>query len=118
MLIDTPGFDDTERTDAEVLTKIERFLEAQYPSGTNLKGILYLHPIRDTRHQTSLLRNFSMFRKLCGDSSLANVVLATTMWTGVNETADALWEKEQLLHSIFSMQDYEQPRLVVTLAST
>jgi hypothetical protein len=118
MLIDTPGFDDTERTHAEVLTEIGRFLEAQYPSGTNLMGILYLHPIRDTRHQTSSLRNLRIFRKLCGESPLANVVLATTMWTGVNETADAPWEKEQLLHSIFSMQDYEQLRLVVTLAST
>jgi hypothetical protein len=117
MLIDTPGFDDTKPTDAEMLTKIGRFLEAQYLSGTNLKGILYLHPIRDTRHQTSSLRNLSMFRKLCGASSLAKVSLATTMWPGVNETADAPWEKEQLFHSIFSMQDYEQPRLVVTLAS-
>jgi hypothetical protein len=112
MLIDTPGFDDTERTHAEVLTEIGRFLEAQYPSGTNLMGIIYIHPIRDTRHQTSSLRNLRIFRKLCGDSHLANVVLATTRWRGVNEPANTSWEKEQLLYSIFGTQDYEQPRLV------
>jgi hypothetical protein len=33
LLIDTPGFDDTMRTDSEILTEIARILPAQYELG-------------------------------------------------------------------------------------
>jgi len=41
------------------------------------------------------MKNLRMFKKLCGDNSLANVVLATTMWSQV-DPEDAAKREQQL----------------------
>jgi len=56
LLIDTPGFDDSERSDTEILTEISKLLAAQYKLGVNLKGVIYLHRITDNRYQGSSVR--------------------------------------------------------------
>ncbi|KAJ7755441.1 hypothetical protein B0H16DRAFT_1662730 [Mycena metata] len=68
-LIDTPGFDDTLRSDTEILTQI-----ASHESEKRLTGIIYLHRISDDS------RKFKMFRQLCRDSTLKNVCIVTNMW--------------------------------------
>ena len=45
-----------------------------------MSGILYLHRISDPRMGGISRRNFNMFRKLCGDETLKNVLIVTTMW--------------------------------------
>jgi len=40
------------------------------------------------------VRNFRMFRQLCGDSTLKNVVLVTNMWGKVNQDVGEAREKE------------------------
>ena len=79
-LIDTPGFDDTDRTDTETLEDLAHFLGATYLKDIKLAGIIYLHSIADNRIKGSNLKNFTLFQQLCGTDSLSNVVLATTMW--------------------------------------
>lgn len=79
-LIDTPGFDDANRTDAEVLREITPWLAKKYREKIRLSGIIYLHRITDIRMQGSARRNLIMFKALCGPDALKNVVLATTMW--------------------------------------
>lgn len=79
-LVDTPGFDDTERTDAEVLSLLANWLAITYSNQTKLHGILYLHRITDVRMQGSARRNLKVFRDLCGQDALSKVVLVTTMW--------------------------------------
>lgn len=79
-LIDTPGFDDTTRSDTDVLKEISYFLGAAYSKHVKLAGIVYLHSITDTRMGFSALKNLKMFRALCGNTSLEHVVLATTKW--------------------------------------
>ncbi|CAG9986568.1 unnamed protein product [Clonostachys byssicola] len=79
-LIDTPGFDDTNRGDAEVLTQIAAWLGESYQHKILLHGIVYLHPITDRRMLGSARRNLNVFIKLCGFDALQKVVLATTMW--------------------------------------
>jgi hypothetical protein len=79
-LLDTPGFDDTTRSDTQVLKELATFLGATYSKDIKLAGIIYLHRITDNRIGGHALRNLAMFQKLCGKESLANVVLATTMW--------------------------------------
>ncbi len=49
LIIDTPGFDDTERSDTEILTEISRLLALQYEIGMKLKGVIFLHRITDVR---------------------------------------------------------------------
>ena len=78
--IDTPGFDDTYRTDAQVLEQVGSWLGKSYENGYKINGLIYLHRITDNRMQGTNPKNLRMFKKLVGDSSLKNVVLATTMW--------------------------------------
>jgi len=82
-LIDTPGFDDTERSDVQVLQDIAHWLSASFKSGIRLSGIIFLHRISDPRMAGSARRNLIMFKKLCGEKAYQSVVLATSMWSKV-----------------------------------
>ena len=84
-LIDTPGFDDTYRTDSDVLKDIAFWLSEAYRRQIKLSGIAYLRPIDRNRMTGAAYKNLRMFHKLCGDGSLPSVVLATTMWGNVKE---------------------------------
>ncbi|KAH9942741.1 hypothetical protein B0H21DRAFT_823964 [Amylocystis lapponica] len=72
-LIDTPGFDDTQRTQADILKE-------------EAAGVIYFHRISDFRMSGIARENFRLFRKICGDDAMKNVVIVTNMWDGV--TAD------------------------------
>jgi hypothetical protein len=78
--VDTPGFDDTNLSDTDILRMLLKWLQESYNAGQKLTAILYLHRITDTRMQGSALRNFTMFKKLCGEGCYKNVVLGTTFW--------------------------------------
>lgn len=100
-LIDTPGFNDTTKGDFEVLRMISAFLErtyvryhlpllsptinrcSRYEKGFRLAGIIYFHRISDERFTGMDVRNFGVFRKLCGEQTLKNVVIMTNMWSKV-----------------------------------
>lgn len=83
-LIDTPGFDDTSKTPDEICTAILKWLASSYRAGQRLHGIIYLHRIQDVRMSGSALTNLRMFRKLCGETALKNVILVTTFWDKVD----------------------------------
>ncbi|CAL1717341.1 unnamed protein product [Somion occarium] len=82
-LIDTPGFDDTVKSEAEILRLITRFLAETYKIGRKLNGVIFLHRITDVRMGGVARKNFHLFKKLCGDDALKSVVIATNMWGGV-----------------------------------
>lgn len=101
-LIDTPGFDDTYRTDSDVLREVAQWLTTAYTMKINLTGIIYLHRISDPRVGNAASRNLRMFKKLCGDDGLASVVLATTMWSeGKDNKAEKKRESELQSEPIF-----------------
>ncbi|KAF9261220.1 hypothetical protein L218DRAFT_870577, partial [Marasmius fiardii PR-910] len=84
-LIDTPGFDDDTITDVDVLKMITTFLSDGYANNNFLSGIIFLHRISDRRVGGVSRRTIKMFKELCGDEALKNVVFATTMWGSVDE---------------------------------
>ncbi|KAF6753698.1 P-loop containing nucleoside triphosphate hydrolase protein [Ephemerocybe angulata] len=84
-LIDTPGFDDTTKSDTDILKMIAMFLSSAYDSGKTLAGVIYVHRISDHRMGGISRRNLRMFRRLCGDDPLKNVVIVTNKWNEVNE---------------------------------
>ena len=47
-------------------------------------GIIYLHDINQKRMFGTARKNLGMFRKLCGDEALKNVVIGTTKWDDVS----------------------------------
>ncbi|KAI5456321.1 P-loop containing nucleoside triphosphate hydrolase protein [Mariannaea sp. PMI_226] len=79
-LVDTPGFDDTSRSDTEVLQTIATWLTKSYTNNVKLNGMIYLHRITDPRIGGSARKNLFMFKKICGTDALHNVLLVTTMW--------------------------------------
>jgi hypothetical protein len=82
VLIDTPGFNDTLRSESEILKDIAGWLDYTFrnPPQIKLTGIIYMQAITDRRMYGSTLRNLKMFKELCGESPLKNVVLVTTGW--------------------------------------
>lgn len=102
-LIDTPGFDDTNRSDTDVLKDIAFFLTTIYTSRIRLAGLIYLHRIIDVRMQGSALKNVHMFKELCGEDSLSNVVLVTTMWNVLGQSGLSsevgIDRENQLIHN-------------------
>ena len=75
--IDTPGFDDTDTKDSDILKTIWQYIST---GGLRLSDLLYLHRITDDRVGGTALKNLSMFQKLVGDHNMRNVILVTTMW--------------------------------------
>ncbi|KAJ7455268.1 P-loop containing nucleoside triphosphate hydrolase protein [Mycena galericulata] len=93
-LIDTPGFDDTSKSDTDILTLIAAFLAKTYESGRKLAGVIYMHRISDVRMGGISTHNFKMFRQLCGESTLKNVVIVTNMWGEVGREVGEAREAE------------------------
>jgi len=89
VIMDCPGFDDTHRSDAEILKEITEQLSAVRVLGYKLKGIIYLHQIIENKMRGSALRNLDLFKKLVGEEALSNVVLTTTMWGRVIDHQEA-----------------------------
>ncbi|KAF7983556.1 hypothetical protein HWV62_21138 [Athelia sp. TMB] len=94
VFVDTPGFDDTYLSDADILIRITSWLNATYKQRIHLTAILYLHRISDNRMTGSALRNLELFQRLCGNAALPNVVLVTTMWDDVDRAIGERREKE------------------------
>lgn len=65
-----------------------------YEAGSKLAGVIFIHCISDKRFSETSARNFEMFRQLCGDDSLKNVVLVTNMWGKVIREVGEAREKE------------------------
>lgn len=84
VLLDTPGFDDTNRSDTEILEVITAYLFGMYKSEVKITGIIYVHRISDPRMQGTAMKNLRMFEQLCGDKTFNNVVLLTTRWDSVS----------------------------------
>lgn len=57
----------------------------RYENGSRLAGIIYVHRISDERLSGIHLRHYRMFRQLCGDSTLENVVLVMNVREEVSE---------------------------------
>ena len=66
----------------------------RYGEGSTLAGVIYVHRISDNRFGGITGRNFNLFRKLCGESTLKNVVLVTNVWDEDPRDIDEAREEE------------------------
>ena len=73
----------------------------RYEVGEKLAGVLYFHRISDIRMSGTPRRNFNMFRELCGENALKNVIIVTNMWGGVDPEIGAEREAELMTKAIF-----------------
>ena len=80
-LVDTPGFDDTNRTDTDVLKDLAYRLGLSYDKKKiRLSGLIYLHPITHVRMAGTPFKNLRTFKKLVGSGNMSSVALVSTMW--------------------------------------
>lgn len=79
-LIDTPGFNDTNRSEIDTLSVLATYLGASYSNGVRISGLLLLHPISDNRVSGTNLRTIEMVEAMCGFDRYDNLAIATTMW--------------------------------------
>ncbi|KAL9116169.1 MAG: hypothetical protein Q9227_000539 [Pyrenula ochraceoflavens] len=120
-LIDTPGFNDTERSESEVLQEIAYWLstaygkvDAQPESRFRLNGIIYLHSVADVRWSGSTRRSFNMLRTICGPENYDAIVLTTTFWDQIEKATGSAREK-QLLNDMdkWGQLVHQSPRSLV-----
>ncbi|EMD32106.1 hypothetical protein CERSUDRAFT_162189 [Gelatoporia subvermispora B] len=100
-LVDTPGFDDTTRSQADILKEIQTFLTTTYGKGHKVTGVLYLHRITDVRMGGIAIENYRIFKKICGNEAMKNVVVVTNMWGEVQEKVGAARERELVSNPLF-----------------
>lgn len=99
VLVDTPGFDDTHKSDYVIFTMVAEWLKTtsvavfflrrsntftnltgRALSKVDIAGLIYLHRISDNRMAGTPLKNLNMFQELCGKKIMSNVTMMTTMW--------------------------------------
>ena len=106
ILVDTPGFDDTNLSDFQVLQSIASWLETTCERGQLLSGVLYLHRITNTRIEGSARRALHLFQRICGEDNYKNVsgednyknvILATTFWNKIEHCKEDGVERENRL---------------------
>jgi hypothetical protein len=104
IFVDTPGFDDTYKSDVDILREIADRLSQAYGDNIKLTGIIYLHRIADVRLGGAAMKNLSVFKELCGDDAFSSVVLATTWWDAVDLAIGKQREKELTTTELFWMR--------------
>jgi hypothetical protein len=111
VFVDTPGFDDTHKSDVDILKMVADWLKStyafvcgfltllrlyfyRYEKDILLSGLLYFHRISDNRMAGTPLKNLRMFEELCGKKAFQHVILTTTMWDEVDEETGEARERE------------------------
>ena len=84
-LIDTPGFDDSKRTDVDILRLLSKHLMETYRKGTLLNGIVFLQPINQPRVGAGERARTSLFKALMGEDAYDRIVIAATMWNDLKQ---------------------------------
>jgi len=85
VFVDTPGFDDSHKSDVDILKLVADWLKSKYERKKLLNGLLYFHRITDNRMAGTPLKNLQMFEGLCGRNTFKNIILTTTMWDAVDK---------------------------------
>ncbi|KAF9038111.1 hypothetical protein BJ165DRAFT_422291 [Panaeolus papilionaceus] len=99
VLVDTPGFDDPDKTDAQILEIIANWLESTYRRRILLTGLVYLHRITDIRHDVGIQNTMNVFQRLSGPNAFERVALVTTMWNDLRDKQIGVEREEQLMNN-------------------
>lgn len=93
--VDTPGFDDTSRSDAEVFRMIAEYLvqecvarliiarpltKPRMRHDRFVTGIIHMHRISDNRFGGGAAKTMRLLHAMCGADAMRHMVICTTMW--------------------------------------
>ncbi|KAF8535939.1 hypothetical protein BDD12DRAFT_853207 [Trichophaea hybrida] len=82
-LLDTPGFDDSVMDNLKVLDEIisHFYFCALRRDTINIRGVIFLHDISETRMSSSQKKTWEILRAFCGSPLMSSVIVGTTMWS-------------------------------------
>lgn len=93
-LLDTPGFDDTFRSDVAVLREIAAIFN-RLGERVDMAGIIYLHAITDVRMRGSARRNLKLLKNVLGEGAYKHLALVTTKWECFADRDRAIAEQRE-----------------------
>ncbi|EEH44836.1 uncharacterized protein PADG_01125 [Paracoccidioides brasiliensis Pb18] len=96
LLVDTPGFTGTNRSDINTLRSVANFFCLTFSNNVKTAGVIYLHDITAKRMDGAAKRNLRMLRKLCGATNLSKVIMTTNKWGNLGEFHDGVSREKQL----------------------
>lgn len=108
-LIDTPGFNDTQRSDEDILKETVYSLTKFYAQNVLLSGIIYLHRITDPRMTGSATKNLEIFKRLCGKEAFPQVALVTTRWDEATSDEEAKTQAQERETQLVRSPNYWAP---------
>jgi GTPase SAR1 family protein len=107
-LIDTPGFDDSYRSEIEVLRLISEYLVPHVQSGGRIDGVLFLHRIIDVRLSASAIRVAELVKRICGKDFYPYIALVTNMWQSLASRQVGVARLYELLSHPKFWRDFDQ----------
>ncbi|KAJ5287612.1 hypothetical protein N7478_003298 [Penicillium angulare] len=87
-LIDTPGFNDPNRSDVETLKVLSSYLGASYANEVRINGILMLQPNDRDNLEPISRHNINKVKAICGFAGYRNFCIVTTMWPRESDLKD------------------------------
>lgn len=106
MLIDTPGFDDSERENLDLLKELIACLTIVDQRGGRITGIFYLHRITDPRMGGSSIKSLTIFKLLVGAAAMPLVRLVSTRWNDIEGSTSELARAEALEKQLCTADKY------------
>ncbi|KAJ2934639.1 hypothetical protein H1R20_g2461, partial [Candolleomyces eurysporus] len=96
IVVDTPGFDDPDQTDAAVLQQIIGWLEKSFPNGKCRGGVVYLHDVSEARYQTVAQSDLEALDRSLKPGLYHQLIIATTKWNRCSNFEEAEKRHERL----------------------
>ncbi|KAF8998864.1 hypothetical protein BDQ17DRAFT_776453 [Cyathus striatus] len=89
IVVDTPGFDEPTDQAIDLLARVSVWLEASYNAQMKVAGFIYIRDIstRATWPSPPSRKLRVSYRKLAGGESLSSIILATTQWSDIEDSA-------------------------------
>ncbi|KAF3198746.1 hypothetical protein TWF106_004487 [Orbilia oligospora] len=94
VLVDTPGFNDTEHGNTLAFSQITEWLEQFHRAGNLLSGAIYMHRITDNRMAGPAVHAIGIVEAICGARFAPNIMLLSNMWNTSQEGVYLKWEAE------------------------
>ena len=85
-LIDTPGFDDPHRSDADILQSVASCLADLYEGlifdgqRISLSGVIFIHAINEPRMTGAMMTNLRMLQYIFGKDNWKHLTFVTSKW--------------------------------------
>lgn len=94
LILDTPGFNDNEISDTEILRRIAVWLADSFAQGTKVTGLVVLHDMNQSRMGGMGKQHIDIIHNLIGKRGLHRTIIGQTQWERVMKKTQEVRNKE------------------------